>query len=393
MLRLLAVLALLSTWVSGAHSSPNHSVKVLPDSSNFVTASLVIATPLNNSFSLFGHVALRMECPVHHLDNVFSFEHDGMVNPFQTGIMGKAQGACVLVPFGEYLQHSRAEGRGVTQYELNLTLEEERDLWRRLDEDMMAGRNRHFNLLHDNCLSSSIFRVQQSLQGEYLDWGNVGYPMNLCYGDLARLSMRDFRWIEFAIMTVCGTSYHWQPGTDFLYVPEYMPQMLQDARFVNPETGEGRPVLKGKGQQLSVAQVKTAPSTVSPERVFGSLLLITVLLTMGEWLWNWRRMPHVFDIVLFALQTLMGLLLLYVMVFSDLFGGLWNWYLLVFNPVPFLLWLLFRKKRNYPCVWGLYSVVLLLFILATPFIGVLDVPHQMLTATMLIRSISNYFKK
>ena len=51
MFRLLAVLAMLSAWVNGAHSSPNDSIKVLPDSSNFVTASLVIISPTDDGMS------------------------------------------------------------------------------------------------------------------------------------------------------------------------------------------------------------------------------------------------------------------------------------------------------------------------------------------------------
>ena len=392
MFRLLAVLAMLSTWVNGAHSSPNDSVKVLPDSSNFVTASLLVATPTDNAYSIFGHVALRMECPVHQLDNVFTFEHDGSVDAFHTGIMGKAKAMCSVVPYQEYLQHFKEEGRGIIQYEFDLTLEEERELWRRLDEDMMAGNSHQFNLLRDNCLSTSLYKMQVSLQGEYLDWGNVRYPMNLCYGDLTRESMKDFPWMEFVVMTFCGTAYDRLPGQEFMFVPEFIPQMLKEARFVNTETEAKRAVLKGQPKQIALAKVKPEPSMITPTWAFGGLLLLTVLLTLGEWLWKWRKLPRAFDIALFTVQTLMGLLLLYVVAFSELFGGLWNWYLVVFNPLPFLLWLLFRHRKNYPNVWGLYVVVLVLFILLTPFVGVLDLPHQLLIVTLLARCFSKYLK-
>ena len=392
MFRLLAVLAMLSAWVNGAHSSPNDSIKVLPDSSNFVTASLLVATPTNNAYSIFGHVALRMECPVHHLDNVFTFEHDGSVDPFHTGIMGKANAVCVVVPFQEYLSHFKEEGRGIMQYEFDLSLEEERNLWRLLDEDMLSGNRRKFSLLHDNCLSTSLFKLQVSLRGEYLDWGNVSYPMNLCYGDLTRMCMKDSPWMEFVMMTFCGTAYDRQPGQEFMFVPEYIPQMLKDARFVNTETGTKRAVIKGQPKQIVEAKVFPEPNKITPMWVFGGLLLLTILLTLGEWLLKWKKLPLAFDIALFTMQTLMGLLLLYVLAFSNLFGGLWNWYLIVFNPLPFLLWLLFRKWKNYPKVWGIYSVVLALFLLATPFLGGLDLSHQFVTGTLLVRSMNKYFK-
>lgn len=393
MLRLLAVLAMLLTWVNGAHSSPNDSIKVLPDSSNFVTASLLVATPTNNAYSIFGHVALRMECPVHHLDNVFTFEHDGSVDPFHTGIMGKANAVCAVVPFREYLNHFKEEGRGIMQYEFDLSLEEERNLWRLLDEDMLSGKRRKFSLLNDNCLSTSLFKLQVSLRGEYLDWGNVRYPMNLSYGELTRVSMKDFPWLEFVVMTFCGTAYDRQPGQEFMFVPEYIPQMLKDARFVNTETGVKRAVLKGQPNQIAEAKVFPEPNKITPMWVFCGLLLLTILLTLGEWLWKWKKLPRAFDIALFILQTLMGLLLLYVVAFSEMFGGLWNWYLVVFNPIPLLIWLFNRKKKNYPRVWGLYSVVLALFLMATPFVGVLDLPHQFITVTLLVRSLSKNFKK
>ncbi|MBQ4138143.1 MAG: hypothetical protein II592_01175, partial [Muribaculaceae bacterium] len=47
--------------VSWTHGGP-----LLPDSSNFVTASLLIASPGEALYSSYGHCALRMECPVHN---------------------------------------------------------------------------------------------------------------------------------------------------------------------------------------------------------------------------------------------------------------------------------------------------------------------------------------
>ena len=125
MLRLLAVLAMLLTWVSGAHSSPNDSVKVLPDSSNFVTAfvtaSLVIAEPLHALYSVFGHATLRMECPSFGLDYVFTFESDPNIGTFMTGIAGKAKAKYIAVPTDTFINDTRREGRGLKQYKLNLT--------------------------------------------------------------------------------------------------------------------------------------------------------------------------------------------------------------------------------------------------------------------------------
>ena len=123
----------------------NNAFQLLPDSSNFVTVSLLVTSPTDNLYSVFGHATLRMECPIHQLDYVFTFENDPDVDPFLTGIAGKSTSNFVAVPTEEYLNNVKTEGRGTQQYELALTLHEKQDLWRLLDEDMVHGRRHHFS--------------------------------------------------------------------------------------------------------------------------------------------------------------------------------------------------------------------------------------------------------
>ena len=82
---------------------PDPSIEVLADSSNFVTASLLIVTPSNSFYSVFGHAALRMQCPAYHLDYVFTFESDPNVSGFMTFFMGKSKASFVSVPSGVFL--------------------------------------------------------------------------------------------------------------------------------------------------------------------------------------------------------------------------------------------------------------------------------------------------
>ena len=110
--------------------SDNAAFQLLPDSSNFVTVSLLVTTPTDNIYSVFGHATLRMECPIHQLDYVFTFESDTDVGTFMTGVAGKAIARYVAVPTQEFLSQVKKEGRGSTQYELALTLHEKQDLWR-----------------------------------------------------------------------------------------------------------------------------------------------------------------------------------------------------------------------------------------------------------------------
>ncbi len=391
MLRLLAVLALLSTWVSGAHSSPNDSVKVLPDSSNFVTASLVIAEPLHALYSVFGHATLRMECPSFGLDYVFTFESDPNFGTFMTGIAGKAKAKYIAVPADTFISDTRRAGRGLKQYKLNLTHHENQELWRLLDEEMMAGAYRNFNLLFTNCLTTSILNVQRCLIGEHFEWGKLDYPQTLNDGELFRHAVRHSPWAEFLFITFGGTAYDRRSIQEFRLTPETIVPMLRKATITNDSTGVSRFVITDPGTTLVESSGQDKATPITPNIVFGGLLLLTLLITLAEWVLHWHQVAKVYDILLFTAQLLVSLLMLYITFFSEMFVTQWNWYLVAFLPLPLLFWQIRSKKTASYC-WLGYSIMLVLFILSTPFIGILDWSHQLITGSFLIRSISNFYK-
>ena len=384
------VLSLLLPRKAFAESN-NTAFQLLPDSSNFVTVSLLVTTPTDNLYSVFGHATLRMECPIHQLDYVFTFESDTDVGTFMTGVAGKAIAKYVAVPTQEFLSQVKKEGRGSTQYELALTLHEKQDLWRLLDEDMMRGGFRHFNLLLTNCLSSSMVKVRECLHDEYIDWGEPQFPYTLCNGDSFRYTVRNHPWVEFLFVTVVGTIYDEYTQPDLRLAPEWVVPMMRKAQFVNTKTGARRAMLTGKSETLVEAVVMPKPSVITPMWVFGVLLILAILITVAEHLFKLTFVPRTFDALLLLGQTSLGLLLLFVTFYSEIFGSTWNWYLIVYNPIPALLWLCCRKKQWYRHIWLLYAIVLILFLLATPLLPVLDAPHQFITATMLIRCVNQFF--
>ena len=364
--------------------------QLLPDSSNFVTVSLLVTTPTDNPYSVFGHASLRMECPIHQLDYVFTFENDVNVNPFMTGIAGKAMGKFVAVPTHEFLNYVKEDGRGSTQYELALTLHEKQNLWRLLDEEVIHGESKHFNLLTSNCLSSSLVKVRECLQDEYIDWGTPQFPYSLCTGDYFRYAIKNHPWVEFLFIMVGGRVYDEYIQADLRLTPELSIPMMQQAQIVNLKTGVRRPMLTGEKETLVEAIVVPKPSAITPVWVFGVLFLLAILITLAEHFCKLTLIPRIFDAILLLWQTFLGLLLLFVAFYSELFGSLLNWYLIVFNPIPSLLWLFCRKKSWYRHVWGIYIVVLILFLLATPLLPVLDAPHQFITATLLVRCVYKF---
>lgn len=391
MFRLLAVVAMLSTWVNGVHSTPNDSIKVLPDSSNFVTASLLTMSPTERIYSTFGHVAFRMECPMHGLDYVFTYESDPSVNGFLTFFAGKADAYFVAVPTPQFLKDMQKEKRGIKQYELNLTLHEEQELWRNLDNDMVEGAHRKFNLLVNNCVSMTVMKLHQSCINEHIEWGKEEKLTLLNNGDYVRQCVGRSPWAEFLFITFMGSVCEESYGYESRLCPENIITELKKASFVSEED-EKRPVLTGEEKELVPVTGTLKDTKVTPTLLFVVLLVFTCMLTFAEWRWNWVIPARIFDVILFVTQTLLGFGLLYITFVSELLGSHWNWYLIPFNPLPLILWLCLRKQKNYGRVYLLYTVVLVAFIALTPFLSQLDAPHQLLVATLAVRCINKYLK-
>ncbi|MBR1401370.1 MAG: DUF4105 domain-containing protein [Prevotella sp.] len=390
MRRVVVILLQLVFCACGVHAQRNDSVTVAADSSNFVTASILILEPMNKVYSVFGHSAFRMECPSASLDYVFTFESDPGVSGFITFFAGKAKATFVAVPTEVFLKDMQKEHRGVKQYELNLTHHEKQELWRCLDKDMMEGNHRKFNLLLNNCVSMTVLKIHQSCIGERLEWAPWQGTMLLNNGDLVRHNARRSAWAEFLFVTFLGTGYDDYYDQELRLCPEILIDELCRASFVNLETGEKRPVMTDSGKELLPEYKSLKEHTVTPALLFGALLLLVCLLTLAEWAFHWRRSARWMDAILFIMQSLLGIVLVYITFVSEIFGLLWNWYLIPLNPLPLVLWICFRKRKGFGKVYLFYAIVLLLFLLLTPFVSQLDVEHQLITAMLAVRCGSNY---
>lgn len=401
---IVCLLLILSAWDMRAQS--NDSIVVAPDSSNFVTASLLVAEPVGASFSVFGHVSIRMECPVHNLDYVFTLTNNPNTDPFTTGFLGKADARFVAVPTDTCIRDTRKEQRQLMQYKLNLTHHEKQELWRLLDEEMVAVSHGKFNFQTNSCVTSIVMNIQQCLIDEHFEWGPMEYPRTLNDGDFLRYTLRGSPWTEFLYVTFCGAAYSNHSPEEERMTPQGIVPLLRKAKFTNNQDGSSRPVIVDKGTMLVKGKGKEKEFPLTPSIVFSILLLLSVVVSLAEWKWQTKRLVKWYDMMLFGTQAAIGLLLLLVVFHSEVFVSRWNWHLIPFFPVPLLLWLFERRNGNIPKKWKknakankqkktaqcwfIYSCVLMLFILATPFIGVLDIPHQLITGSLLVRSVGNY---
>lgn len=375
--------------VSSESQQKEQSLDSITDE-GFVTASLIIAEPSNEIYSVMGHCALRMECPSEKLDYCFTLESDTQLSDFIKFFSGKCMARVVSVPTSDYLQTFAAEGREVKQYPLNLHIKEKQLLWKNLDDEEMTPPHLRFDFLNTNCMMMSMMMIEQSLINENLDYSNVPDYMKDVNGVRIRHHSEHAPWSQFLYITLCGASADSRIDIEKSLSPSTIEEVLNQTTIVN-ETGEKRPLFQDRAQEVVASKHLYWKSCLTPRIVFGTILIFIIILTIGEWRFGWKRLPRIVDRVLLVVQTVLGVMLLYFTLYSNLFGSRWNWYLIPLCPLPAILYLSFHKHKEYIKVYLYYAVILALFIAATPLSSQLDFDHQLVTTSLLTRCLNKFF--
>ncbi len=385
-------LTLLVLWVVSALTAQASDENTAhEDSSRFIIASLLTATPADAVYSGFGHSIIRMQCPSEKLDYCFTFELDISNEKLAEYFTGQAKAALVAVETPEFLKVYGAEGRGVVERELNLSLHEKQQLWKNLDTELTKPPHLEFNFLTSNCVTATLLMIESGLIAERLEWGTLPDILTHDNGDVLRHHCGGDHWNEFLFMTFFGSSSDGHYPTEMKLSPTMLAETLASAKIVGDSTA--RPVFSTPAHTLLKATHIPTPSPISPMVVFGLLLAIILIITVLEWVCGMKKLAKTTDIILLALQTIAGLVLIYTSYIGNIFGTHWNWYLIPANPLPVILWLAFHKNRQFHNIYLFYTIILALFVCLTPLLSQLDIEHQLITAALAVRCASNYYRQ
>lgn len=304
------------------HAEDNRN---LPE--DFVTASIVITDPGKVLYSKAGHAFLRMQCPTHNLDFCFSYESEDVQEKVLSFLAGKLKMGMTAIPTTEYLKAYKEEQRGVYQYNLNLPIRVKQNLWRILDQEVEKGMDLPYNYLERGCAISVLHTIDQALGTEQIDYGQ--WPENINRLNRRELLARQLDhapWTRSVVNVLTnGSANDDTENPEKLVTPRDLVEQLQHASV------NGRPLLSSEPIML-VPHTREAdgPGCFTPTLLAIILLVITItcaLLRRGEW-----------DYVLLTIQTLFGLVNVYLVCFSSLCGTEWSWLIIPFNPLPLLLW-------------------------------------------------------
>ena len=358
-----------------------------------IFASLIIAEPSNDIYGCCGHCAIRMQCPSHNMDYCFTYSFSNtLLNKFKF-FNGTGEGTFVPMYTNDFLLEYKEAHRGVMEYRLNLTLEEKRVLWQNLDANANSSYHWKYDFLKTNCSAMCAYIIEQSLIGERIAYGNLDPILTGDNRTFVKQIFSHTPWYQFFWLTLLGAEGEEWGEVYTRLAPFIITDVWGTASFVNDNTGETRPIFDGDPIVVSNEHTALTPSPVTPFIAFLALLVVSLVITVLFLKGVARRVVVSFDVALLVAQTILGLIALYLNFFSELQGAHGSWHVLVMNPLPLLVVLLFRKKPKYWRMgWLLYSALLVVYLIAALFSPQILLPHVFIAVALLLRSGSRAAK-
>ena len=358
-------------------------------SPDYVKASLIVVGPGKSIYSGGGHTALRLTCPSQQMDYYFSFEM--ALKPIEKlrYLSGSGRAGYAYTDFKTALNLYKAEGREMRGIQLNLSPCQKQELWRFLDTEYEKGPWRTFDYKDNNCSKMIVYAIGRSLGNEKIVWEYDSPELSGTYRSLLVNQFMHSPWNSLLLNlhlgeigddTFVGTSWLW---------PTFLLQEAQKA-VIYDNKGNKRPLVVGEECILLKQTEENKPFLVTPKLLFVLLLVIAVVISLYQCYSKVVAVGYLIDVPFMCIHTLFGAF--YTMTTISGISTGFNWIVLILNPLPFLLWIMFRKKPVMKVLYLLYTVILLGYMACTPWLPQLrTTPIAILFMAFAVRSFYHYY--
>lgn len=334
----LFLLALPTNHVQGQEGQLNANL-------DSIDISLLTCGPGNESYSYYGHTAIRIHDKHDQRDVVvnygmFSFEQEHFVWRFIFGLTDYQMG---MVSFADFMKEYEKENRWVQEQLLNLTPKEKEDIVMAILENSLPENVVYrYNIFYDNCTTRARDMIVKHLKGKvkYTDIDR-GEPT---YRQLVHQWTAYHPWTCFGndlLLGVKADTKTTQEEQQFLPVNLY--EDFTKAVVIGADRKQ-RPLVAS--EMILIPEMGITPSTgITPKACLWTLALLLVVLTLVEL--YLKKDYWWMDAMLFLVLGLAGVILT-AMIFSQHPTVRLNLQILMLNPLALvgLVWMLSVARKN-----------------------------------------------
>ena len=344
-----------------------------------VRVSLITFFPGSEIFELEGHTGLRIRDLRTHVDVIynwgtFDFNSPGFVYRF---VKGETDYTVAAAPTDLFLMAYEAQGRRI------------------VDENMLPeNRVYRYNYVLDNCATRPLAIVRRALAGDTLALAQAARPGHNTFRKVMRGYHRNYSWYQFGIDLALGSGIDRLIDNDARsFAPADLMTMVADADIVAAD-GSRRPLV-GATKVLNDIPADNAvrpatPSLLTPAAVAWAVFAIALALSVADI--RRRRLSAWFDVLLYTLCGLAGLLLTFLIFISVHEATSPNWLYLWLNPLCFIaaVGVVIKSAAKMVVSWQMLNFALLIILCGVGMAGVqsLNAAFWPLIGADMLRSIT-----
>jgi hypothetical protein len=340
----------------------------------------------NETYSLWGHSALRVVIPAEKTDRVynwgvFDFNTPNFAWKFAKGRLNYMLG---VYNYDVFIRDYYLESRSVISQKVNLTQVEKLRLMILLGENMKPeNRNYRYDFLYDNC-STRIRDIIEKLIGDKLIYPPDEPERTPTFRDQINIYTKAAPWTKMGIDLLVGT-----PADKKAYFRNrmFLPNDLHRGLTAAVINRDRRmvPLLQGAETLLDFPSIESRPSLYSsPIMVFTLLFILLVFLSAK---FRFSSVMTYIDIAIFLIFSLIAVVMVFFSFFTDHVETRLNLNILWFNPFLLLcLWSVIKRKSDF--LW--FRIVFFAGLIFIPLIiilpGAINASFMPVIFILLLRS-------
>lgn len=328
------------------------------------TVSVITCGLGNESYSLFGHTAIRIKDEANFVDAVynygaFNFNTPNFVPKFAKGDL---QYFAVVHPFTDFISQYTYENRSVDEQELNIPLALKQKLFENLNTSLASGDSHYtYKFIDKNCTSMAIDIINKTLGSTVI---TKKTDTNLSYRSILYPYFNHHFYEKLGTSIIFGSKVD-QLGTK-LFLPLELQKSLKLIQYKNQP-------LAPKNKTLLHFE-ESHPSSWW-NNIYSYLILIALLV-----IWN-KKSIH---LAYFILMGILGLFFLFMGFYSNHLELANNYNVLLFNPALLILVFFYSKQNK---LWTYRLALFNLFSLLIYLVFLFNKAHLLIVLPLIVTSV------
>ncbi len=328
------------------------------------TVSVITCGLGNESYSLFGHTAIRIKDEANFVDAVynygaFDFNTPNFVPKFAKGDL---QYFAVVHPFTDFISQYTYENRSVDEQELNIPLALKQKLFENLNTSLASGDSHYtYKFIDKNCTSMAIDIINKTLGSTVI---TKKTDTNLSYRSILYPYFNHHFYEKLGTSIIFGSKVD-QLGTK-LFLPLELQKSLKLIQYKNQP-------LAPKNKTLLHFEESHPCSWWN--NIYSYLILIALLV-----IWN-KKSIH---LAYFILMGILGLFFLFMGFYSNHLELANNYNVLLFNPALLILVFFYSKQNK---LWTYRLALFNLFSLLIYLVFLFNKAHLLIVLPLIVTSV------